>query len=194
MELPLSFAFFFHPKNIKELQYKFFRDNFTFPICLDFNDEFNNINKFPTKEEFHTFLLDSQNCVVAIGSPIQNPQVKILYYSIVRPNGKGKESKSIVQMDKTEHDFGVVSLGKQYKCDFIMTNISQESLEIKTILTSCECTTVECDNFLLSSGESARITVFFKEISVLGDFYRTISIFYKGDDIPIILSIKGRIV
>ena len=40
----VSFLFYFHPKDMKELRYLTRRDAFTHPVCFDEKDEFNQLN------------------------------------------------------------------------------------------------------------------------------------------------------
>lgn len=54
----VSFLFYFHPKDMKELRYLTRRDGFTHPVCFDREDELNRLNRFPSEMAFQTFLLD----------------------------------------------------------------------------------------------------------------------------------------
>ena len=66
----VSFLFYFHPKDVRELRYLTRRDGFTYPVCFDKEDELNRLNHFPTDMLFQTFLLDKDNKVVAMGNPV----------------------------------------------------------------------------------------------------------------------------
>ena len=74
----IPFLFYFHPKDVKELRYLTRRDGFTYPVCFDGEDELNRLNRFPADMLFQTFLLDKDNKVVAMGSPVLNPNIKDL--------------------------------------------------------------------------------------------------------------------
>ena len=54
----LSYVFFFHPKDTRELAYLTRRDGFTYPVCFDREDAFNRLNRFPSEMALQTFLLD----------------------------------------------------------------------------------------------------------------------------------------
>lgn len=54
----VSFLFYFHPKDMKELRYLTRRDGFTHPVCFDREDELNRLNRYPSEMAFQTFLLD----------------------------------------------------------------------------------------------------------------------------------------
>ena len=57
----VPFLFYFHPKDVKELHYLTRRDDFTYPVCFDGQDELNKLNRFPGEMTFQTFLLDKHN-------------------------------------------------------------------------------------------------------------------------------------
>ena len=97
---PVPFAFYFHPKDMKELRY--------IPVCFDEMDDFNQLNHFPGEMTFQTFLLDKDNKVVAIGNPVHNPKLKELYLKILT-GGKAEKVEipmTEVSMDVASIDFG----------------------------------------------------------------------------------------
>ena len=65
-ENKVSFLFFFHSKDYKEIRYLLKRDAFDRPVCIDMDDRLNKLNKFPTDMTFQTFLLDKNNKIVAL--------------------------------------------------------------------------------------------------------------------------------
>ena len=75
----VPFVFFFQSKNVRELRNILRRDGFSYPVCIDTEDRFNSLNRFPCEMTFQTFLVDSCNRVKVIGNPIHNLSVKELY-------------------------------------------------------------------------------------------------------------------
>lgn len=75
----VSFIFYFHPKDKKELRHLLRLNNFTHPVCFDEKDEFNALNKFPKERELQTFLLNRENKVIAIGNPHYTRALKSVY-------------------------------------------------------------------------------------------------------------------
>ena len=69
---PVQFLFYLTPKSVKEARYITRRDDFTYPMCVDINNEM-----------FHTFLLDAENKVQVIGNPIHNSAVRDLYLKTI---------------------------------------------------------------------------------------------------------------
>lgn len=80
---PVLFLFYLTPKSVKEARYITRRDDFTYPMCVDINNEINKKNNFPKKDMFHTFLLDAENKVQVIGNPIHNSAVRDLYLKTI---------------------------------------------------------------------------------------------------------------
>ena len=80
---PVQFLFYLTPKSVKEARYITRRDDFTYPMCVDINNEINKKNQFPTKDMFHTFLLDAGNKVQIIGNPTHNSAVRDLYLKTI---------------------------------------------------------------------------------------------------------------
>ena len=82
---PVPFAFYFHPKDMKELRYITCRDAFVYPVCFDEMDDFNQLNHFPGEMTFQTFLLDKDNKVVFLYATDAKEQ----YTYIETAKGKG---------------------------------------------------------------------------------------------------------
>lgn len=77
------YYFYFHPKDSQELCNLLQMEDFSYPVCFDFADEFNRLNHLPADRMFQTFLLDAENKVLAIGNPILNPKVRAFYISVL---------------------------------------------------------------------------------------------------------------
>lgn len=58
---------------------------FNFPFYLDYNDEFSRENLFINENEsFRTVLINEENKVILIGSPVDSPKLKELYQSKIK--------------------------------------------------------------------------------------------------------------
>lgn len=84
----VSFVFYFHPKDKKELRHLLRLNDFTHPICFDEKDEFNALNDFPKERELQTVLLNKDNKVIAIGNPHYTRGIKKLYLKRIADNKK----------------------------------------------------------------------------------------------------------
>ena len=135
----VPFLFYFHPKDMKELRYLTRRDNFTYPVCFDEDDEFNSLNRFPSEMTFQTFLLDKENKVIGMGNPVHNPKVKELYLMKITGENPSKADATVTEMsiDRTEHNFGTFSMAEKQECTFLLANIGKSLLVIHDVTTSC---------------------------------------------------------
>jgi hypothetical protein len=82
------------------------RDRFDYPVWIDTEDSFNGTNKLPDNSIFHSFLIDRQNKVAAVGNPFENPKIKELYLNMLC--GELKQNRPDVKNDVaslTQHLF-----------------------------------------------------------------------------------------
>ena len=172
----VPFIFFFQTKNVRELRYILRRDNFSHPVCIDTEDSFNKLNRFPREMMFQTFLVDSENHVKVIGNPIHNLSVKDLYLKEIA----GIEAVSLpvttILADSAEYHYGVVGENMTASKKIILKNTGNEVFRIKGTTTSCDCMTAEYDWDEIPPGGKAAMTVEY-EAEEPGDFWRTITIY-----------------
>ena len=55
--------------------------NFMHPVIIDSTQTFLKDNNLPSEEAYHTFLLDADNKIVALGNPVLNPKMAKVYKS-----------------------------------------------------------------------------------------------------------------
>jgi len=157
----VSFLFFFHPKDAEEMEHLLKLDRFDIPVCLDWEDKLNHLNKFPSDMNFQTFLLDRDNKVVLIGNPIYNFSIKDIYVNYFT----GDESPSSTIADtKAEVENPVISMGTLGKGEskegvFIVKNTGNRPLVILDAVTTCGCAEVSFDKRPVPPGESVEIQV-----------------------------------
>lgn len=146
----IPFLFMFHPKNKKdlsELNYLMKRDKFDYPVWIDTEDTFNKQNQLPSEDAFHSFLINNQCKVVAIGNPFRNPKVRELYLKIISGGDKQKSSlqSNITSIDvkKTVLDLGEFDYTVPQEVVFTLRNSGKERLVINDIVSSCGCISVD---------------------------------------------------
>ena len=172
----VPFVFFFQTKDVSELRYILKRDNFSHPVCMDTEDSFYRLNRFPGEMMFQTFLVDSANRVKVIGNPIHNLSVKDLYLKEITGIEAVSQPVTTIQADSAEYHYGVVGKNKTESKKVILYNTGKEKFRIKGVTTSCDCMTVEYGWDEILPGESAVLTVKYKAEEP-GDFWRTITIY-----------------
>jgi hypothetical protein len=188
----VPFLFYFHPKDMKELRYLTRRDGFIYPVCFDKEDELNRLNQFPTNMTFHTFLLDKDNKVVAMGNPVHNPKVKELYLGLITGSRSSESSGQITQVsvNQTELDFGSFPKEEKQERSFVLTNTGKGLLVIQDITTSCGCTKVEYSKEPVRSGGTLEVKVIY-EAEKAEHFNKTITVYCNTKNSPLRLTVKG---
>ena len=189
----VPFLFYFHPKDMKELRYLTWRDNFTYPVCFDEDDEFNSLNRFPSEMMFQTFLLDKENKVIGMGNPVHNPKVKELYLMKITGENPSKADATVTEMsiDRTEHNFGTFSMAEKQECTFRLTNTGNSLLAIQNVTTSCGCTKVEYRKEPVRPGESIELRVSY-EAEESGYFEKIITVFANVETSSVRLRVRGN--
>ena len=189
----VPFLFFFQSKDNKELRYILKRDNFRFPVCVDSQNEFGKLNRFPSELMFQTFLLDKDNRVKVIGNPIHNLSVKELYLKEIA-GIKETEILALTQLvpDREEYDMGIVAENETKKQKVLLKNTGDVPFVIKGITTSCDCTTAEYDWKEIAPDEQKEIVVSYKGEEP-GDFWRTVTVYGNIPDQSLTLSFVGKV-
>lgn len=188
-----SVLFFLHSKNEKEMAYIFKRDDFTHPVCLDNEDAFNKLNKFPAEMMFQTFLLDRDNKVIAMGNPIHSPKVKDLYLKIILGDKAPKKeinNQTTVVCKNNIIDMGKFNWQQEQKTHFTLENTGNGPLAIIDVITSCGCTSVVYSKEPIRPGNSIEFEVHYKADHP-EHFNKTINVYCNSASSPIKLEIKG---
>ena len=191
----LSYVFFFHLKDVRELTYLTRRDGFTYPVCFDREDAFNRLNRFPSEMALQTFLLDKDNRVVAIGNPVHNPQVKELYLNVI--GGKRSASTGTKQttasLSEREVQFGSFPMGKKKERKVVLKNTGDAPLVIHGVDTSCGCTRVEYSQRPVRPGEETTLLIVY-EADESGHFHKTVDVYCNTADAPLRMHVSGEAV
>ena len=188
----VPFLFYFHPKDPKELRFYLRRDNFTYPVCFEEDDYINRLNRFPSDMTFQTMLLNKDNKVVAIGSPVLNPKIKDLYLEIITGKKKVGTDKSLttVSMDQTEKDFGNIPLNEKREHVFKLVNTGNKPLVIYDVVTSCGCTKAEYGKEPVRPGETLELKVIYNAEDK-GRFRKNLTVYCNAEDSPLKLTVVG---
>ena len=189
----VPFLFFFQSKDNKELRYILKRDNFRLPVCVDSQNEFGKLNRFPSELMFQTFLLDKDNRVKVIGNPIHNLSVKELYLKEIA-GIKETDTLALTQLvpDREEYDMGIVAENETKKQKVLLKNTGDVPFVIKGITTSCDCTTAEYDWKEIAPDEQKEMVVSYKGEEP-GDFWRTVTVYGNIPGQSLTLSLVGRV-
>lgn len=75
----VGFIFYYAPKSFGTVRFILQEHNFEYPVIIDTINDFGRRNSIPGNYMLQTFLLDRENRIAAIGNPIINKKIKILY-------------------------------------------------------------------------------------------------------------------
>ena len=84
----VDFAFYFQPKNEKELAHLFRRDRFEQVVYIDSAGALKKMNGLEEEMAYQCFLLDKDNKVLAIGNPTVNPELWEVYKKMIMEEEK----------------------------------------------------------------------------------------------------------
>ncbi len=187
----LSFLFVFQPKDKKELQFLFKRDNFNYPVMIDIENKMDAINQFPDKQSYQCFLLDRNNKVLMIGNPVINPKIWKLYKEqIYGKINKNEERTTTVEIEKMQIDLGYINISNSKSAIFNIKNTGSHPLVISHVSVSCGCTSVEWEKQPVKPGMAGKITLRMKP-EEKGYFNKTVDVFCNVENAPLKLKING---
>lgn len=193
---PIPLYFYMYPKSIIDLKLSLKEYRFNMPICIDINNDFNNLNHLPTEFAFQTFLLDKNNKVIAMGNPIHNSKIRNLYLDIIRGkktelfNNK-KTNQTEIKVNKTPLSLGSFDWRQEQSGTFVLENIGNTPLVIEDVNTSCGCTSVNYSKKPVSSGDSVQLIVTYKAEQP-EHFNKAVTVYCNAKTSPIILQITGN--
>jgi len=81
-KMDVAFLFVVHSSNYHMFNIEIIENQFNYPIIFDYNNNFDKLNHFPP-DPYRTFLLDKDNKVILIGSPINNNAMWELYKRVI---------------------------------------------------------------------------------------------------------------
>lgn len=151
----IPFLFFIYPKDMEEIEYLIQSENFSYPVCIDIDDQLNKLNSFSSDI---CLLLDENNHVIATGNPVLDSDVKNLYLEKI--TGKKISSNLImttVEIDHSQIDLGTFKMSTVKEIPVKIKNTGNAPLVIFNIDTSCGCITASFDKRPIKSGEETEI-------------------------------------
>jgi hypothetical protein len=83
---------------------------------------------------------------------------------------------SKVTWDKTEHDFGILEQNKPVFATFVFTNVTEDSIKLDNVRTSCGCTSPIWANKYVMAGDTSHIVIEY-DANDKGEFAKEIKVF-----------------
>ena len=190
--------FIFHPKDLREISYLLKRDGIDIPVCIDMADEINALNRFPTHQQFQTFLLDDENKVVFIGNPVHNLRMKEMYLSEISSKGEyhaasAQSSRNTqVTADNTEFDLGTIPKGEAKMVSVSIKNVGDSPFMIFDTRASCGCTHIDYEKKPVLPDSTTTVNITYNADD-RGHFNKTVSLYGNMNGSPLIVKLKGNI-
>lgn len=192
----IQYLFFFSPEKKIDILRALQLSDFDYPICIDEEDSLNTLNNFPKIMSFHTFLLNKDNKVVAIGNPIHNPKIRELYVKLIRGDNMTQENDlknhtTEVLLEKSSLSLDTFSWKEAQDTSFVLKNSGSHLLVIEGVDTSCGCISTSYPNKPVYPGDSVNLNVTYKA-DHSGHFDKTITVYCNAKSSPIVLKITGN--
>ena len=187
------FLFFIHPYNRASLIELLEQYNFDYPICIDDGNVFSKLNNLSSNKVSHTFLLNRNGKIVAIGNPVLNPKVKKLYGDIIQGENvysNNKNRKTEVNMKNRNFPLGIFGWQQEKSAKFVLENTGDQPLVIDDVVTSCGCVTVDYLKEPVRPNDTISLFVTYKAEQP-GHFDKTIKVYCNAESSPVLLKITG---
>jgi hypothetical protein len=99
-----------------------------------------------------------------------------------------------IQIDHPTEDLGEVKPNTQYTCRFSFKNVGAAPLTIKTVLSTCSCSTAKLEKNEYAPGESGTVIVQFKSLPVEGSVIKYLHVLSDDPETPrSLLTIKAAV-
>lgn len=174
-------------------------DDFRHPIVIDRDNAFAGINTLPVDETCHTFLLNSENKILAIGNPALNPKTMRLYKKII--SGKddnqatesydNEETKQVSFCNNPAKALGIIRTGETASITYELYNNDSITVHIEDIVPSCGCIKASSSTDAIHPGEYALVNVEVTPTETSADYQQQIDIYYREFEHPESLTIYG---
>lgn len=163
--------------------------HYDYPLLLDEGDRFLSSNQLPEEPHLRTFLLDSNNRIVLIGNPLDLKEMKKLYL-----NTLGVDPDEVDEYSDLagSYYFGRIEPGKEVRHVFNLTNILHDTLRVKDIESSCECTKGIVSPEIIPPHTEYKVEILFKD-TVEGLFHRSLTVSFDRQLPEIRFDISGEI-
>ena len=147
---------------------------------------------FPRNKALRTFLLDKENKIVAIGNPIENPNIKKFYLKIL--TGKEQKSSAVqttVKLSTQELNLGSFPKEETKTGEILFKNTGDKPFVIYDVVTSCGCTKVDYPKTPIPPGGTLKFTITYEADSP-GYFRKNLKVYGNMAGSPMKLIVKGE--
>lgn len=165
--------------------------SFPHRLAFDTSRSFMSLNNILEDSDLHTFLLDSDNCILAVGNPAENPKTRNLYKKIIQSDDTESQVKDNGLCEIPSLALGVVNTGDSITGHFNILNQGKFALTLQDIIPSCDCINATVPANTLLPGEGTTVEVRMIVDSQTRDFTRTVDIYFNEIENPVTLKLTG---
>jgi hypothetical protein len=188
--------FFIHPQNPQNISHLLKIDSINIPVVFDMHDELNTLNRFPTNQDFQTFLLDENNKVLFIGNPVNNRAIRELYLTEIRGGSHQTATPAAtitqIEVSETVFDLGSIPKGEAKEVSVSIKNVGESPYIIYDARVSCGCTKVEYEKQPLAPNGTTELKITYNADDE-GRFDRTVSIYGNTEHSPLVVRLRGEV-
>lgn len=167
---------------------------FNQPVCFDPENSFAANNSLPDNSKYHSFLLNSNDSIIAIGNPAENPKIRELYKKILTSDERFVNPPKTL-CENNSRTIGVVYNDATYRQKFLLKNENDSSLTIQDIIPSCDCLQISVSSDSIISGDEVLMTVHYTpHAASSGSFSQYLDVYINERELPERLYIHGYIV
>lgn len=121
-------------------------------------------------------------------------KILALIFSLITLATSGPTFFDRVEMDKTTHDMGEISIKDgPVSCAFKVTNIGDTPLQILTVVSSCGCTGAKWTKELIAPGASGTVTVTYDNNEGPYPFDKSLTVYFADIKKPVVLHVRGTV-
>lgn len=191
--IEVGFLMILNTRQLEEMTEVLVNDKFLHPVCFDSESLFENANSLPSRDSYHTFLLNADNEIVAVGNPSSNPKVKDIYRQVITSDIDNNPIVSLL-CRRPVATLGLIESGDTIVRRFQLRNTGDSSLSIQALIPSCYCVSAEVKDSTIGPDDVVMVTVTYLPDSVSGPTRRHIDVFYNETNDPERLTLHGFIV
>lgn len=174
----------------REIDYMLKRDSFLYPVVLDPDGSFRDENLLPKDNSLHTFLLDCENKIVAVGNPAFNPKIRDVYRKIIPSGAKSMDARPGLYCEASV-PIGVVCAEDTIEQIVSLQNKGDRIMTIREIVPSSNSLNVVWKDDTIAPYDDLTMILQITSDSRQGSFVSYADIFYNECDIPDRIAING---
>lgn len=140
------------------------------------------------------YVLDRNRRVIALGNPILNNSVAALYKSIISGQSSlSSDFDAIVKVSNADIKLGTLTIGQEAKKPFTLTNLGNDTIHIRNIISSCHCSQASLSSRSIPPMSSINGEIRYREDSLTGPIDTHININFENFDYPSVIRLKGNV-